>query len=84
MQEFLTMLGDQVGMPVIDQAEQEDQIRIPYRHHSSSSVKRIKDGQEKARQLRILLDHLAAQTELQFEIQQEPIQSWHLTEGGGT
>ena len=78
IQKFLEMLGDRVGMPVIDRTEQDAQVTIPYRHHRSSSVGRIEDEKERTRQLRILLDRLTAQTELQFEIRQAPIESWSI------
>ncbi len=79
VQEFLEMLGDRAGMPVINRTEQDGQVQIPYRHHRSSRVGQIEDEKERARQLRILLDHLTAQTELQFEIREAPVEVWHIT-----
>ena len=78
--EFLQKLGDRVHMPVINQTEQQEEIRIPYRHHSSSSVWRIQDEQERAKELKVVLDHLTEQTELQFEVRTEPVSIWYITE----
>ncbi len=80
LQEFLQMLGDRVNMPVVDRTEPSEQIRIPYRHHRSSRVGRIPDEQERARQLGILLDHLTAQTELQFEVRTQSTEIWLVIE----
>ncbi len=80
IQEFLQMLGDRVNVPVLDWTEPGEQVRIPYRHHRSSRVGRIPDEQERARQLGILLDHLTAQTESQFEIRTQPAEIWLVAE----
>jgi hypothetical protein len=81
LSQFLQMLGDQANLPVIDRTEQSELTRIPYRRHSSSySVRRSGDEQERARQLRVLLDHLTAQTELQFEVRKEPVPVWFVME----
>lgn len=80
LDKFLQMLGDRVNMPVIDQTESGEQIHIPYRHHRSSHIGRIQDPQERAKELRVLLDHVTEQTELHFEIRMEPVEVWSLTE----
>jgi len=81
LSQFLQTLGNQVNLPVIDRTEQIEPTRIPYRRHSSSySVRRGRDEQERARQLRVLLDHLTAQTELHFEVRTEPVEVWFVTE----
>ncbi|MEN6332904.1 MAG: M56 family metallopeptidase, partial [Phycisphaerales bacterium] len=78
--EFLRMLGDRVNMPVIDHTEVAGLEKIPYRHHQSSRVGKIQDEQERAEQLRILLDHLTEQTELRFRIGREEVPVWFITE----
>ena len=78
--EFLETLGNRVNIPVIDQTESIEEMSIPYRHHRSSAVSREPDEQERARKLRLVLDHLTEQTELQFEVTTRPIEVWFVTE----
>ena len=77
---FLQKLGNHVHMPVINRAEHQEDTRIPYRHHRSSYVGGIQDEQERAMQLKRVLDHLTEQTELRFEIRVEPVPVWYVTE----
>jgi len=78
--EFLQALGDRVNMPVIDRTKPEQATSVPYRHHRSSSVYREADEQGRARKLRLLLEHLTEQTELQFEVTTQPVEVWFVTE----
>lgn len=78
--EFLLALGNQVGIPVIDQTQSPDEIRIPYNHHHSSYLRRVKDKTEKAEKLRMMLDNLTKQTGLKFEISSQPVEVWFVTE----
>jgi hypothetical protein len=78
--EFLETLGNRVNIPVIDRTEPIEEISIPYRHHRSSAVFREPDEQERARKLRLVLDHLTEQTELKFEVTTQPIEVWFVTE----
>lgn len=78
--EFLETLGNRVNIPVIDRTEPIQEISIPYRHHRSSAVFREPHEQERARKLRLLLDHLTEQTELQFEVTTQPVEIWFVTE----
>jgi thiol-disulfide isomerase/thioredoxin len=82
--EFLQTLGDRVNMPVIDKTEPNGPTAIPYGHHTSSRVGKIEDEQERAKMLRVLLDHLTEQTELQFEIRRQPAEVWFVTEKTGS
>jgi len=79
--EFLQAIGDRVVMPVIDQTESTEEIRIPYRHHRSSYLSRIEDPTEKAEKLQLLLDNISRQTNLQFTVGRRPVQKWFVTEG---
>ncbi|HUU15821.1 MAG TPA: hypothetical protein VMW72_01615 [Sedimentisphaerales bacterium] len=79
--EFLQAIGNRVGMPVIDQTESSEEIRIPYRHHRSAYLSRIEDPTEKAEKLQLLLDNLSRQTNLQFTVGRRPVEIWFVTEG---
>jgi beta-lactamase regulating signal transducer with metallopeptidase domain len=79
--EFLQAIGDRVVMPVIDQTESTEEIRIPYRHHRSSYLSRIEDPMEKAEKLQLLLDNISHQTNLQFTVGRRPVEIWFVTEG---
>jgi beta-lactamase regulating signal transducer with metallopeptidase domain len=78
--EFLQKLGNVVHMPVINQAEPNSPLSIPYRHHRSAFLREIEGPREKDGELKVLLEHLTAQTELQFEIRKEPVDVWFVTE----
>ena len=78
--EFLQMLGDRVNMRVIDKTEPGEPMKIPYGHHNSSRIGKIEDEQERAKMLRLLLDHLTEQTELQFEVRPKSAEVWFVTE----
>ena len=78
--EFLQAIGNRVGMPVIDQTESSEEIRIPYRHHRSAYLSRIEDPTEKAEKLILLLDNLSRQTNLQFTVTRWPVEIWFVTE----
>ena len=77
--DFLLRLGSRVDMPVVDHTEPSN-IKIPYSHHRSSYLKRIKDNAEKSRKLDTLLINLTRQTELQFRIERQPVEVWFVTE----
>jgi len=78
--EFLQAIGNCVGMPVIDQTERSEEISIPYRHHRSAYLSRINDPTEKAEKLKLLLDNISHQTNLQFIVERHPIEIWFVTE----
>ncbi|MFC1738394.1 M56 family metallopeptidase [Planctomycetota bacterium] len=77
---FLGKLGNLIDMTVIDQTTPSEEIKIPYRHHSSSYLRKVKDETEKKRKLDILLVNLTKQTELQFRIERRPVEIWFVTE----
>jgi hypothetical protein len=77
---FLQAIGNRVGMPVIDQTESSEEIRIPYRHHRSAYLSRIKDPREKAEKLHLLLDNLSRQTNLQFIVERRGVEKWFVIE----
>jgi hypothetical protein len=78
--EFLEKLGDLVHVPVINQAEPKGSLPIPFRLHSSAYLSVIENPRQRARERKVLLEHLTAQTELQFEIRKEPVEVWFVTE----
>ncbi len=78
--DFILRLGSLVDMPVVDHTESSKKIKVPYRHHRSSYLRRIKDKAEKASKLEILLANLTKQTELQFRIEKRPVEVWFITE----
>lgn len=78
--ELLAEIGDNVGMPVINETETYEEMRIPFGSHGSCSLERIKDDVEKARKLDMLLANLTKQTELQFTVERRPVEVWFVTE----
>ncbi len=78
--DFILRLGNLVDMPVADHTESSKKILVPYRHHRSSYLRRIKDKAEKAGKLQMLLANLTKQTELQFRIEKRPVEVWFTTE----
>ena len=46
----------------------------------SFCVEKIEDEQERAKMLRVPLDHLTEQTDLQFEVRRQPAEVWFVTE----
>jgi hypothetical protein len=78
--DLITALGDQVGIPVINETNANKEINIPYGHHRSSYLRRVKDKAEKMKKLDILLANLTKQTELQFRIERQPVEIWFVTE----
>jgi len=78
--EFLQAIGNRVVMPVIDQTKSPEEISIPYRHHRSAYLSSIEDTAEKAEKLKLLLDNISRQTELQFIIEPHPVEIWFVTE----
>ena len=80
LSKFLEVLGNRVRVPVIDRTEPGEAMRVPYRHHRSSSVYRVADEEKRAQKLRVMLDHLTEQTELEFEVATEPVEVWFVSE----
>jgi len=78
--DFFLRLGSLVDMPVADHTESSKKIKVPYRHHRTSYLRRIKDKAEKASKLEMLLANLTKQTELQFRIEKRPVEVWFITE----
>ncbi len=78
--ELLTEIGDNVEMPVIDETETHEEIRIPHGNHNSCSLGRIKNENEKRRKLEMLLANITKQTELQFKVENRPAEIWFVTE----
>ncbi len=78
--DLLTTLGNQVGIPVIDETNANKEISMPFGHHRSSYLRKVKDEAEKRRKLEMLLENLTKQTELQFAIEHRPVEVWFVTE----
>lgn len=77
--EFLQALGDSIRMPILDRTEPREPTNIPYSLHSSSRLQDVADEQERVRQLKSLLEHVTAQTDLRFEIRRESLPVWFVT-----
>jgi hypothetical protein len=78
---FLGRLGGLIDMTVIDETSTpSEEIKIPYRHHHSSYLRKVKDKADKKRKLSILLANLSKQTELRFRIEKRPVDIWFVTE----
>lgn len=78
--QFLQALGNRVRVPVIDETEPSQQVRIPYRHHRSAYLGRIEGPAEKREKLTQLLDNLSRQTDLRFTVEPRPVEIWFVTE----
>ena len=78
--EFLKVIGNRFVMPVIDQTESSEEIKIRYRQHLSAYLNRINDPSEKAEKLKLLLNNISRQTELEFVIELHPVEIWFVTE----
>jgi len=77
---LLRILGNRINMPVLDQTEPTEPVNIPYHDHPAVGGEKVQDVREKERRLQALLDHLTAQTNLQFEVRTEPLPIWYITE----
>jgi thiol-disulfide isomerase/thioredoxin len=77
---FLGKLGGLIDMTIVDETTPSEEIKIPYRHHRSSYLRKVKDEHEKKRKLDMLLTNLTKQTELQFRIEHRPVEVWFVTE----
>jgi hypothetical protein len=77
---ILQVLGDRVGMPVIDRTEPVGTINLQYGHHRSSRLREIQDATEKSQKLHLLLTHLTQQTDLRFTIERQPVEVWFVSE----
>ena len=78
--EFLGVLGNRVGVPVIDETEASKEMNIVYDHHRSAYLSKLTNIEEKAKKLEMLLANLTKQTELQFRIEKRPVEVWFITE----
>ena len=78
--DFTLMLAGLIDMTVMDQTTVSEEIKVPYRHHGSSYLRKVKNQAEKKIKLDTLLINLTKQTELQFRIERQPIEVWFITE----
>lgn len=78
--ELLKALGNQVGLPVVNETEPAAPMRIGYHHYRSSYLNRITDPTEKTRKLKMLLENLSTQTGLQFRVERRSVEKWLVIE----
>jgi len=79
--EFLQTVGNRVNTYVIDRTEPSEETRILYYlHRSSRTLRQMESGPEKAKKLKVFLENLSRQTDLQFEITRRPVEVWFVTE----
>ncbi|MBN1818729.1 MAG: LysM peptidoglycan-binding domain-containing protein [Sedimentisphaerales bacterium] len=80
--ELIQAIGDRVGIPVIDKTQPSGEISIGYDHQHSAYLTRIKDPDQKARKLKLLLQNTADQTNLSFSIESLPVDIWFVETQG--
>jgi hypothetical protein len=77
---FLRMLGDRVGMQVIDEVEEEGRPKnVSWAHHSSTNFKNLAgfpDGPKKMEKIQKLLDIVSKQTDLKLTIEKRKTTMW--------
>jgi len=79
--ELLQKIGNRGNIFVVDRTEPSDENHIPYYlHRSSRDLRRMKSSPEKTEKLKMFLANVTKQTELQFEVSQQPVEIWLLTE----
>jgi hypothetical protein len=80
--EFLRMIGDRTGVPVIDKTDGPPPTeRISWGHHRTSYLTREPAGPARDTKLAKLLDTVSKQTGLRFERARRKVPVWVLTEG---
>ena len=79
--ELLQTIGNRVNMYVIDRTEPSEENNILYYlHRSSRPLRQMESSPEKTEKLKVFLENLSRQTDLQFDITREPIELWFVTE----
>ena len=78
--EFLDAIGDRVDVPIIDETEPPNDVKIPYRHYHSSYLSRVEDPDEKSEKLVELLENITLQTNIHFVIETRPVEKWFVVE----
>ncbi len=78
--EFLETMGNRVNMPVFDETETTEDIKIPYLQDKSAYLSKIEDPNEKAEKLIKFLDNITLQTNLHFRLETRPIEKWFVVE----
>jgi hypothetical protein len=76
---FLSMLGDRVGMQIIDEVEEPRPSQLSWGHHSSTNFKNLAglpEGPKKTEKIQKLLDMVSKQTELKLTIEQRKVPLW--------
>lgn len=79
--QFLRVIGDRVGMPIVDHAVPCDNLNLSYSTLHSSYLQRVTDPIEKRERIRILLDNVSKQTGLTFQFKRQKVDVWFLKEG---
>ncbi|MBN1126761.1 MAG: LysM peptidoglycan-binding domain-containing protein [Sedimentisphaerales bacterium] len=82
--ELIQAIGDRVGIPVIDNTQPSGEVSIGYDHQHSAYLSQVKNPDEKARKLKLLLQNISDQTNLHFSIESRLVDVWFVEEPGQT
>lgn len=79
--ELLQKIGNRANIYVVDRTEPSEGNNILYYlHRSSRPLRQMESSPEKTEKLKVFLANLTKQTELQFEVAQQPVEIWFVTE----
>ncbi|MBW7989640.1 MAG: redoxin domain-containing protein [Planctomycetes bacterium] len=79
--ELLHKIGNRANIYVVDRTEPSEENNIPYYiHRSSRDLRRMESSPEKTEKLKPFLANLTEQTELQFEVALQPVETWVVSE----
>ena len=79
--ELLQTIGNRAKTYVVDRTESAEETSIIYYlHRSSRPLRQMESNPEKTEKLKVFLANLTKQTELQFEVAQQPVEIWFVTE----
>lgn len=82
--DFASVVGQAIGMPIsYDRIEPTGPLPIRYWREDFIRTGGMQNEQERAKRLATLLDNLAKQTELKFEVRKISMPRWVVTEEGG-
>ena len=78
--EFLHTLGWLTELRVINETQPPQEIIIPYSHHRSAYLYKVKEEAKRTGKLKLLLENITRQTELQFYLETRPVEIWLISE----
>jgi hypothetical protein len=81
VEDLLNILGNLTGISVVNDTKSVEAINMPYGRHQSSYIRTIKNPTEKTKRLKLLLENLSKQTNLEFRTEVRPVEKWFVVEG---